>query len=81
MITTLHDGTDYRLKATMQRLGDKFDSGALDALRWIQKHANISNALTKKNMEMHKLLNKIAINTLLDVSNHRSQDLHSLEWT
>lgn len=34
-ITALHDGREYRLRHTIQRLGDRFESGELDRLRWI----------------------------------------------
>lgn len=58
-ITTLHDGKDYRLHQTLQRIRDFFESGFIDVLTWIAGVVKISDPLTKYNPDISKLLNKI----------------------
>eukprot|EP00737_Agarophyton_chilense_P002296 gb/GEZJ01002606.1/.p2 GENE.gb/GEZJ01002606.1/~~gb/GEZJ01002606.1/.p2 ORF type:complete len:228 (+),score=26.32 gb/GEZJ01002606.1/:1554-2237(+) len=45
--TTLHEGKDYRLRQTVQRIRDSFESRELDTLKWVQGKAYIADALTK----------------------------------
>lgn len=80
-ITTLHEGREYRLRQTVQRIRDSFESGELDTLRWVQGIVNIADALTKRNTTMHRMLNRIAVNGKLELPTHKSFELHSKEWT
>lgn len=80
-VTTLHDGKKYRLRQTVQQIRDAFESRELNQIRWIQKHANIADALTKYNAEMHKLLNRATTTGFLDLPNHLSHKVDSSTWT
>ena len=59
-ITTLHEGKDYRLRTTVQRLRDSFESEQLSVLRWIPGNLNVADALTKRNIQLFEELNRIA---------------------
>jgi len=65
-ITTLHEGKDYRLRATVSRLRDSFEAGEVNVLQWIRGTKNISDGLTKRNPEMFRLLNSICISGCID---------------
>lgn len=80
-ITTLHECREYRLRQTVQQIRDSFESRELNEIRWIQSHANIADALTKHNPEMHRLLNRVATSGTLVLPNHLSQELDSTTWT
>ena len=58
-VTTLHEGKEYRLRQTIQRIRNSFESTELDILRWIPGPANISDALTKRKLQLYATLNKI----------------------
>ena len=58
-ITTLHESKDYRLRPTVQRMRNSFDSRELDFMRWIPGTQNPADALTKRNANTWILLNKI----------------------
>jgi len=78
-VTTLHEGTDYRLRQTVQRIRDSFECGDLDVLCWIPGNANIADALTKRNTVLYRLLNKIAITGVYPrLAQHYQLD--SLTW-
>jgi len=79
-ITTLHEGRDYRLRQTVQRIRDSFESEDLNALRWIQGKVNLADALTKRNPQTHRMLNRVARNGLLDLPPHMSLQLNSGTW-
>lgn len=79
-ITTLHEGREYRLRQTVQRIRDSFEAGDLDTLRWVQGAVNIADALTKRNPQMHRLLNRIASTGILKLPVHRSFEHNSDEW-
>lgn len=79
-ITTLHQGREYRLRQTVQRLRDSFESQEMDALRWIQGHANISDALTKNCPRSHAMLNEVANTATLSLPHHRFFELKSATW-
>ena len=51
-ITTLHKGRDYRLRPTVSRLRDAFESKEINVIQWIPGRKNISDALTKCNPHM-----------------------------
>ena len=48
-ITTLHEGRDYRLRPTVARLRDSFESKEISVFQWIPGNVNIADALTKIN--------------------------------
>lgn len=70
-ISTLHEGREYRLKQTVQRIRDSFESGDVDILRWEQGCANIANAVTKRNMNKHRLQNRIIRAGTVALPKHR----------
>lgn len=80
-ITTLHEGRDYRLRQTVQRIRDSFESRELDTLRWIKGSANIADALTKRNPVLYRLLNDIFIDSRLYVNLAEGVQLSSVFWS
>lgn len=66
-ITTLHEGTEYRLRQTVQRIRNSFESGKLDVLRWIPGTENVADALTKRNNALYRKLNEICVSGWLSV--------------
>ena len=79
-ITTLHEGRDYRLRQTVQRIRDSFEPGELDVLRWIQGVVNMSDALTKRNPVSFRMLNRIACSGTLELPAHKSFEVDSEKW-
>lgn len=79
-LTTLHEGKDYRLRQTVQRIRDSFDSGEMDSLMWVKGKVNIADVLTKHNPVMHRLLNRAMVSGIYDVSNFQSFQLDSATW-
>lgn len=79
-ITTLHEGRDYRLRQTVQRIRDSFESGDLDYLRLIQGFVNIADSLTKKNYVSQRLLNRIAYTGMLKLPTHRYFEVDNKTW-
>lgn len=57
-IKTLHEGSEYRLRQSVQRIRDSFDSGWLDTLRLVQGIVNIADELTTRNKYMQRMLNR-----------------------
>ncbi len=55
-LTTTHESQEYRLRQTVQRIRDSFESRDLDALIWVPGTDNIADALTKRNVELQKTL-------------------------
>lgn len=58
-ITTLHEGAEYRLRQTVPRIRNSFESGELNVLRWIPGTENVADVLTKRNLKLYKKLNDI----------------------
>ena len=56
-ITTLHEGRDYRLRPSVPRLRDSFDSGEISVMQWVPGRNNLADALTKINPNLSTLLN------------------------
>ena len=79
-ITTLRDGNDYRMRQTVQRIRDFFQSKELSRLRWIPGKVNIADALTKRNPVMHRLLNRIANDGYLEFPPHDIKEVSSETW-
>lgn len=57
-ITTLSEQRKYRLRRTVARIRESFDSGDLTVLRWIRGVLNLADAQTKFNMSTWSLLSK-----------------------
>lgn len=55
--TTLHDNRQYRLRKTVARIRNVFETGELDVLRWVRGTHNYANALTKLNFRIFCRLN------------------------
>lgn len=79
-ITTLHDGRDFRLRPTVQRIRNIFDSRELDFMRWIPGTSNPADALTKRNNETSTLLNDIIAGGSLLVRLESGYVLDSAKW-
>jgi len=77
-ITTLHEGRDYRLRPTVARIRDSFESHELTSIRWIPGKLNISDALTKLNYHMIRTLNNIMIDGELpkDILSYTNSLIH-----
>lgn len=79
-ITTLHEGTEYRLRQTVQRIRNSFESGELDVLRWIPGTENVADALTKRNLQLYKKLNKMCAEGRLTVDLSRGYTVDGDTW-
>lgn len=78
-ITTLHDSKEYRLRQTVQRMRDSFESHDLDVLRWIRGIFNIADRVTKRNAQTWRLLSDVLNSGLLpellmDITQARGDD-------
>lgn len=60
-ISTLHEDRKYRLRQTVRRIRDSFESCELDILRWVPGSNNIADALTKRSYKLWKDLNVICV--------------------
>lgn len=60
-ITTLHEGSDYRLRPTVARIRDSYENGEISTVQWIPGKKNVADALTKRNIGMFKKLNEVMI--------------------
>ena len=79
-ITTLHEARDYRLRPTVQRLRNSFDSHELDYMRWISADKIPSDALTKRNMKTWTLLNEILATGILCINVESGYAVNSQTW-
>lgn len=60
-ITTLHEGTDFRLRPTVQRMRNSFASQGLDFMKWIPGKSNPTDTLTKRKPNTSKLFNELSL--------------------
>lgn len=67
-ITTLHEGKDYRLRPTVCRLRDSFESGELSVVQWVAGTNNIADALTKCNPVLFQKLASVVNSGVLTES-------------
>lgn len=67
-VTTLHEGADYRLRPTVARMRDSFESGEISVMQWIPGKMNLSDALTKRNIEMYRTLNIFMVEGIINQS-------------
>lgn len=65
-ITTLHEGSDYRLRPTVARMRDSYEVGEIALMQWIAGSLKLADALTKRNIEMYKKLNDVMTSGLVD---------------
>lgn len=79
-ISTLHDGKEYRLRQTVQRIRDSFESSDIDILRWIPSGQNIADTLTKRCPEIQRKFNRQCVTGNLTLSDYRMKQLVSKEW-
>ena len=79
-LSTLHEGRDYRLRETVQRIRDSFESKEIDVLRWIKGTSNISDALTKRNIVLYQLLNDICRDGVMYVNLDNGFELYATQW-
>lgn len=79
-ITTLHQGDDYRLRGTVARMRDLFESQELNSLRWIPGIMNVADALTKRNLKTSALLNQLLADGRWCVDISDSAYLDSETW-
>lgn len=80
-ITTLHNGREYRLRQTVQRIRDSFEARETDVIRWVQSRANIADALTKWAPESNKTLSAIICSGSLTLPEHESKEHNAETWT
>ena len=73
-ITTLHEGNDYRLRQTVQRIRNSFEASELNRMRWI------ADALTKRNPSTYALLNRTLTEGTLAVNVSSGYVLDSETW-
>ena len=59
-ITTLREGSEYRLLPTVARLRDSLENQEISTIQWIPGKDNLSDALMKRNFAMFAKLNKVA---------------------
>lgn len=64
-INTLHEGSDYRLRPTVSRLRDAYETGEIEVMQWIPGKDNLADGLTKRNIQSQKNLNKTMTSGLL----------------
>ena len=79
-ITTLHEGRDCRLRQTVERLRNSFESQELDVLRWIPGVHNIADDLTKRNIKLYIELNNICTTGVLTIDLENGYSLDSKTW-
>ncbi len=72
-ITTVHEGTDYRLRPTVVRLRESIDTEEITVLQRIAGQKNVADALTKRNTTMYRSLNTIRTQALERRSNSTYQ--------
>lgn len=58
-ITTLHEGKEFRLRQTVQRIWGSFEGKEINVLRWIPSEWNIEDALTKRFPQIQRSLNTV----------------------
>lgn len=79
-ITTLDDGRDYRLRQTVQRIRDSFESREVNIIRWVQGQINIYDGLTKRNPLSQRLLMDILNSGKLELPKHDTFSVDSEQW-
>lgn len=78
-VKKLHEGREYRLRQTVQRIRDSFESEELDLLKCIEGFANMANPSTKHNPGSCKLIIKTPNSGLFYMPRQDSYTLESSE--
>ncbi len=73
-ITTVNESKDYRLRPTVARVRDSFESGEISVIQWIPGQKTIADALTKRNPVMYS-----RAELDLPVWYHRSRSIHTIQ--
>ena len=79
-ITTLHEGRDYRLRPTVQRMRNSLDSRELDYMRWIPGTINPADSLTKRNPNTFAMLNELVSTGIVCMDLGSGYALDSATW-
>ena len=80
-VSTLHEGQDYRLRPTVARIRDSFETGEIDVLQWIPGTKNVADALTKRNQSTNKRLNETCkTGTLPSIIFEKTERVVHSEW-
>lgn len=79
-VTTLHESKEFRLRPTVTRIRDSFESGELDTLRWVAGIDNVADTLTKANLTLFGKLNNVLASGVWSISMNRTTALNSEEW-
>lgn len=79
-IITLHENREYLLQQTVQFIRNIFESRDLLVIIWVQRLANMADALTKRNLTMHILLDCIFNDGELTIPSHEFHDVNSADW-
>lgn len=79
-ISTLHDGKEYRLRQTVQRIRDSFESHDIDILRWIPTGENLADSLTKRCPQTQRKFNRVCSQGSLSLNEDIMKQLDSREW-
>jgi hypothetical protein len=66
-ICTLSNNKEHRLRRTVARIRESFDSGDLDILRWIRGVLNLAGGQTKFNLATWEWLHRTLSTSLLQV--------------
>lgn len=79
-VTTLHEGREYRLRQTVQRIRNSFESGETNVIRWIPGPLNISDALTKFTTQMFKKLDETLSSGYLKIDISIGKTVDQDQW-
>eukprot|EP00177_Eucheuma_denticulatum_P007832 GFKZ01014258.1.p1 GENE.GFKZ01014258.1~~GFKZ01014258.1.p1 ORF type:complete len:1202 (-),score=97.36 GFKZ01014258.1:1881-5486(-) len=79
-ITTLHEGKEYRLRQTVQRIRNSFEAQELNVLRWIPGTENVADALTKRNMTLWRKLNDMIADGIFNVDIRKARTVDKEDW-
>ena len=72
-ITTLSDQREYRLRRTVARIRESFDSEELNIMRWVKGELNLADAPTKWNPASWKLLQDVFVRGLIPAACTRAE--------
>lgn len=79
-ITTLHEGREYRLRQTVQRIRNSFEAGETDVIRWIPGTENLADTLTKCSNAIARRFNTVCTTGIMDVKFSVGQDVDTESW-
>lgn len=79
-ITTLHEGREYRLRQTVQRIRNSFEAGETDVFRWIPGKENLADTLTKHKSALARRFNAVCTTGIMDINFGLGQGVVSENW-